>query len=157
MKVKVEFQKACDVPTPSTQDFEKWIRLTINVIEYSKGNTEVNIRAIDEQEMSFLNSTFRGKTGTTNILSFPAHLPDEIGLNLLGDIAICGPIVAKEAARLDKPDNSHWAHLTIHGTLHLVGYDHRTKKESNQMENLEARILKKLGISNPYTLKALSE
>ena len=154
MKLKVDFQKACAEETPTMEDFEKWIQSTATTIKYLKKQAEVNIRAVDEKEMLYLNNTFRKKTALTNVLSFPANLPKEIEINLLGDIAICAPVVQKEATKLGKPEKAHWAHLTVHGMLHLIGYDHISEKESVKMESVEVSVLANLGISNPYTQKS---
>ena len=154
MKLKIDFQKACAEETPSMEDFEKWIQSTAATIKYLKRQAEVNIRAVDEKEMLYLNSTFRKKPALTNVLSFPANLPKEIEINLLGDIAICAPVVQKEATKLGKPEKAHWAHLTVHGMLHLIGYDHISEKESVKMESVEISVLARLGISNPYVQKS---
>ena len=157
MKLKVDFQKACAEKTPSMEEFEKWIQSTGKTIKYLKKKAVVNIRAVGEKEMLYLNSTFRKKAAITNVLSFPADLPKEIELNLLGDIAICAPVVQKEATKLGKLENAHWAHLTVHGMLHLIGYDHISEKESVKMESIEISVLANLGISNPYIQKARLE
>ena len=154
MKLKVDFQKACAEETPSMEEFEKWIQSTATTIKYVKKQAAVNIRAVGEKEMLYLNSTFRKKAAITNVLSFPADLPKEIELNLLGDIAICAPVVQKEATKLGKLEKAHWAHLTVHGMLHLVGYDHISEKESIKMESVEISVLANLGISNPYIQSA---
>ncbi len=157
MKFKVDFQKACAEETPSMEEFEKWIQSTAKTIKYLKKQAAVNIRAVGEKEMFYLNSTFRKKAAITNVLSFPADLPKEIELNLLGDIAICAPVVQKEATKLGKLEKAHWAHLTVHGMLHLIGYDHISEKESVKMESIEISVLASLGISNPYIQKAILE
>ena len=157
MKLKVDFQRACAEETPSKEDFEKWIQSTVTVIKNLEKQAEVNIRAVDEKEMLYLNNTFRKKPALTNVLSFPANLPKEIEINLLGDIAICAPVVQKEASKLGKLEKAHWAHLTVHGMLHLIGYDHISEKESIKMESIEISVLSNLGISNPYAQKATLE
>ena len=157
MKLTVDFQKACTEETPSVEEFEKWIRSTASAIKYQKKQAEVNIRAVGEKEMLRLNNTFREKANLTNVLSFPANLPDEIELNLLGDIAICASVVQREAAELGKSEKAHWAHLTVHGILHLIGFDHKNEKESGKMESLEVSILANLGISNPYLENTVPE
>ena len=100
-----------------------------------------------------LNKEYRGKDKPTNVLSFPfddmAGLPEE-ETRLLGDLVICAPVVRKEAKKQDKRPKDHWAHMVVHGTLHLLGYDHIEEAEASEMEALEARILEQFGIKNPY-------
>ncbi len=157
MKLKVDFQKACAEETPLMEEFQEWIHSTANIIKYEKKQAEVNIRAVGEKEMLYLNNTFRKTPTLTNVLSFPANLPKEIEINLLGDIAICAPVVQEEATKLGKLEKAHWAHLTVHGMLHLIGYDHICEKESIKMESVEISVLANLGISNPYIQSAVLE
>lgn len=110
----------------------------------------LTIRVVDAAESAALNQQYRHKAGPTNVLSFPAELPDEVELPLLGDLVICAPLVTREALDQGKPVKSHWAHLVIHGTLHLRGYDHLEAAEAEAMERLEVRLLQQFGISNPY-------
>lgn len=112
---------------------------------------ELTIRVVDEEESQSLNSQYRGKDKPTNVLSFPFEAPAEIELNLLGDLVICAPIVAQEAKEQSKKEIAHWAHMVIHGTLHLQGYDHIEDEEADEMEALEIKILDKLGFPDPYT------
>jgi probable rRNA maturation factor len=105
---------------------------------------------VDVAEMSTLNRDYRNKTGPTNVLSFRSDLPPGLDLPLLGDIVICAPVVATEAAQQGKPRQAHWAHLTVHGTLHLLGYDHLEDLEAEEMEALETRILASLNYPCPY-------
>jgi len=113
---------------------------------------EVTIRIVNIPEMTALNEGFRRKSGATNVLSFPADLPDaakEI-YPVLGDIVICADVVNSEAAEQGKPQQAHWAHMVIHGVLHLLGHDHVNDDEALQMETLEIKLLQDLGFSNPY-------
>jgi probable rRNA maturation factor len=100
--------------------------------------------------MANLNHTYRAKAGPTNVLSFPADIPDSVDCDLLGDIVICAPVVVREAEEQHKIGAHHWAHLTVHGVLHLLGFDHTDDHEAEQMEQLEITILKALGLPNPY-------
>lgn len=115
-------------------------------------NKEVTIRIVDIPEMTALNEGFRHKTGPTNVLSFPADLPDAAkqAYPVLGDIVICADIVNREAAEQGKTENSHWAHMVIHGVLHLLGHDHVKDDEAEQMETLEIKLMQQLGFANPY-------
>jgi probable rRNA maturation factor len=108
------------------------------------------LRLVDRSESESLNSRYRGKGGPTNVLSFAADLPEEVALPLLGDIVICAPLVAEEAAGQGKAERDHWAHLVVHGVLHLLGYDHQDPAEAQRMEKLEVEILNQLGIADPY-------
>jgi probable rRNA maturation factor len=112
--------------------------------------TEVAIRIVDADEGRALNLQYRGRDYATNVLSFPADLPPGLNLPLIGDLVICAPVVAREAAEQGKKPADHWAHLTIHGTLHLLGYDHIEEAEAEAMEGLETRVLAGLGIADPY-------
>jgi probable rRNA maturation factor len=109
------------------------------------------VRIVGEQESAELNEQYRHKSGPTNILSFPVDVPEGIELDLLGDLVICAPVVEKEALEQGKLLAHHWAHIIVHGVLHLLGYDHIDDDEAELMENKEIAILNKLHINNPYT------
>jgi probable rRNA maturation factor len=111
---------------------------------------ELVVRIVDEAEMTALNGRYRGKSGPTNVLSFPCELPPGVESGLIGDVVICAPVVAEEAIRQGKPPEAHWAHLVMHGVLHLQGYDHHHDREARVMEVLETRLLEGLGFSDPY-------
>ena len=135
---------------PSQEQFQYW---TDSVLSNSTQDSEIVIRIIDESEMIQFNEQYRGKKGATNILSFPFDVPDGIASNLLGDLLVCAPIVEKEAQLQHKKIEHHWAHLVVHGLLHLLGYDHIENEEAEKMEALEIKILKKIKIKNPYEEK----
>ncbi len=132
---------------PGEAQFQTWIDAAL--ADQDK-EFEVVIRLVDEEESAQLNQEYRGKSGPTNVLSFEFEVPDGIPLNLLGDLVICAPLVAKEALEQHKPIEHHWAHLVIHGVLHLRGYDHLDETEADEMEAKEINILKQLNIPNPY-------
>ena len=134
-----------DHPPPSM--FKSWIKSAIGT---QLSNAEVSVRLVDIAEITQLNNTYRDKNKATNILSFPAELPEPVDLPLLGDLVICTPIVNQEALEQSKKPIDHWAHMTIHGTLHLLGYDHIDDEDAARMEALEIEILANLNISNPY-------
>ncbi len=147
MKLDIVVQNATSfTPVPSNQQFERWA----NAVLHKHGDAELLIRLVDRQESLQLNAQYRHKNKATNVLSFPADLPEEVGLALLGDIIICTPIVAEEARDQHKTAEAHWAHLTIHGILHLLGHDHQLEQEASEMESLETRILQSLGFPDPY-------
>jgi len=132
---------------PDEQQIQHWIDVALQ--DHSK-DTEIVVRIVDEQESAELNQQYRHKTGPTNILSFPVEIPEGIELDLLGDLVICAPVLEKEALEQQKALVDHWAHIIIHGVLHLLGYDHITEEEAELMENKEINILETLTIANPY-------
>ena len=136
---------------PSPVSFRRWVEAALAGARRRRA-AELSIRIVGTREGRTLNRTYRDKDYATNVLSFPVDLPPGVHLPLLGDIAICAPVVRREAAEQGKPVAHHWAHLTVHGVLHLLGYDHIVEAEAVRMEALETRILKGLGISDPYQL-----
>jgi len=132
---------------PSDEQFHSWVAAALDGI---KTDAELYIRIVDEDESQTLNRDYRGKDKPTNVLSFEADLPAEIEVPLLGDLAICADVVVREAKEQSKDEIAHWAHMVIHGTLHLVGYDHIEDDDAELMESLEIQILAKLGYNNPY-------
>ncbi|CTP83878.1 rRNA maturation RNase YbeY [Xanthomonas graminis] len=136
---------------PAAASFRKWVAAALkNRIR----EADLAIRLVDAKEGRALNHHYRGKDYATNVLSFPAELPEGlpkgVKLPLLGDLVICAPVVAREAAEQGKPLNAHYAHLTVHGVLHLLGWDHEDDKEADAMEQLEREILADLGVGDPY-------
>ena len=118
---------------------------------------ELTIRLTDDEESQALNSEYRGKDKPTNVLSFPFEMPPGIPLELLGDLIICVGVVEQEAKEQEKTTEAHWAHMVIHGCLHLLGYDHIKDDEAEEMEALEIKILGDWGIKNPYeTIETMS-
>jgi len=134
---------------PAPVSFRRWVEAALKGARRRKA-TEVAIRIVDADEGRALNLQYRGRDYATNVLSFPADLPPDLNLPLIGDLVICAPVVAREAAEQGKKPADHWAHLTIHGTLHLLGYDHIEEAEAEAMEGLETRVLAGLGIADPY-------
>jgi probable rRNA maturation factor len=147
-QVRVTVQKATQVQQVPTQaQFKRWITA---VLADRRESAEVSIRIVDEGEGATLNRTWRNKDYATNVLSFPVELPPEIKSSLLGDLVICAPVVTREAEAQGKRLEAHWAHLVVHGTLHLLGFDHEKEAEAQQMEALETAILAGLGYPDPY-------
>jgi probable rRNA maturation factor len=135
------------VGLPSAQSFKKWAAAAV------KGRilrADLAIRVVDNKEARALNRHYRGKDYATNVLSFPADLPEGVNLPLLGDLVICAPVVAKEAKEQGKAVAAHYAHLTVHGVLHLLGLDHEDDREALLMEQIERDILADLGFPDPY-------
>ena len=144
----LDLQLASDAADlPSEAQFQQWVT---TALRGTRDEAQLTIRIVDDEEGAELNETYRGKQGPTNVLSFPFEAPPGVEIPLLGDIVICAPKVAREAAEQGKPLQAHWAHLTIHGTLHLLGYDHIEAEEAEQMEALETELLAALGYANPY-------
>ena len=115
-----------------------------------KDDVELSIRIVDEQESAEFNQRYRDKQGATNVLSFPADLPDSLQLPLLGDLIICAPVVEMEAQQQKKTLDAHWAHMIIHGSLHLIGFDHIHDQDAEEMEALETSIITGLNFPPPY-------
>ena len=137
---------------PSAASFRRWVEAALHGAKRHKP-AELSIRIVGTDEGRALNRDYRGKDYATNVLSFGAELPPDLKLPLIGDMVICAPVVAREAAEQGKRARDHWAHLTVHGTLHLLGYDHVVEAEAEAMEALETRILAGLGIADPYAVE----
>ncbi len=147
MAIDLDLQKATSFePLPDEKQFALWVRTALQ----ESGESELTIRLVDREESRRLNSRYCGKDAATNVLSFPAELPEDVDVPLLGDIVICAPLVAEEADAQGKSLQAHWAHLTLHGILHLLGYDHQQEAETQAMEALEVELLDALGYRNPY-------
>ena len=133
---------------PSEAQFRSWCEFALR---QRSADSELTIRLVDEPEGRELNSTYRQRDYATNVLSFPADVPDGLlDIPLLGDLVICAPVVAREALEQNKPLHAHWAHMVIHGCLHLLGYDHIEDEEAEEMEALERELLAELGHTDPY-------
>ncbi len=142
----LDLQIASDSPgLPTADQLQRW---ALAALQRDAG--EVTVRIVDNAESQQLNSSYRGKDKPTNVLSFPADLPPELELPLLGDLVICAPVVAAEALEQGKTPEAHWAHMVVHGTLHLQGYDHIDDSDADIMEALETQILVDLGYPPPY-------
>jgi probable rRNA maturation factor len=152
MQAEVAIQRATQTAEiPGDDQFQKWVEA---VPAASELRYSLDIRIVDEEEARRFNRQYRGRDYATNVLSFPAELPeglpDEIRQTQLGDLLICAPVVEREALEQNRPAADHWAHLTIHGLLHLLGYDHEQPGDAAVMESLETEILAGLGIPDPY-------
>ncbi len=143
----VDMQLACDGEVPEDSDFQRWVDAALAEVTE---DCELSVRIVEVDESTELNSTYRGKSGPTNVLSFPFEAPVVIEPRLLGDLVICKTVVETEAKQQNKQLEEHWAHMVIHGCLHLLGYDHIETDEAEKMEALEVKILQSLNIDNPY-------
>lgn len=148
-QVILDLQIACadSQGLPAETDFQHWLEA---VLPQFQDVSEVTIRIVDEAESHELNLTYRGKDKSTNVLSFPFEAPHEIELPLLGDLIICRQVVEQEAIEQDKALFAHWAHMVVHGSLHLLGYDHIVDDEAEEMESIETEIMQSLGYPDPY-------
>lgn len=149
MSLALELQLALDWPQlPTEFEFRRWAEAALSGPDSPR---ELTIRVVDEAEMAMLNTRYRHKSGPTNVLAFPYEPPAPgIAPELLGDVVICAPVVAREAFTQSKPVQAHWAHLVVHGVLHLCGHDHQQAAQAQAMERLEVEILNRLGFPDPY-------
>lgn len=132
---------------PSEAQIAQWAQ---SAVKPTLDDLEMTVRIVDEAESQMLNRTYRGKDYPTNVLSFPFESPAEVELTLLGDLVICRQVVEREAEEQHKPLLAHWAHMVVHGCLHLLGYDHIEDDEAEEMESLERDIMQQLGFDDPY-------
>jgi probable rRNA maturation factor len=148
MRLQLTVQRATRVRgLPGTASIADWVRAAL--AGSGRGTAEVTVRLVGEAESADLNKRYRGKRGPTNVLSFTYDLPPGKA-GLAGDLVVCAPVVQREAAQQDKRPRAHWAHMLVHGILHLRGYDHVHHADAQIMEALEVRILKRLGFPDPY-------
>ncbi len=155
--IQVDVKVAANVSNvPTDLDIRNWLEQVIAQVGNDTARSiEISVKIVDEAEGRALNRQFRQKDSATNVLSFPLleadlpELPEELPL-AMGDIVICASVVAREASEQGKNSSDHWAHMLVHGALHLFGYDHETESQAQEMEMLEARILAVGGVENPY-------
>lgn len=152
MQAHIDIQIALEIKNqPSNQQFQLWVDTVLEHAQFrSEYPPELTLRIVNKAEGTELNLMWRQKNNPTNVLSFPSDLPPDVPISLLGDIVVCAPVVTQEATEQHKLLEAHWAHLIVHGVLHLLGYDHIEDSEALHMENLEVHILHQLGYPNPY-------
>ncbi len=153
--LQLDLQIACSTDygsatdLPSEEQLNKWVSAAI-IKRTAHEEPELTIRIVDEAESQELNHEYRGKDKPTNVLSFPFEAPAHIPIPLLGDLIICRQVVEREAIEQGKPLIAHWAHMTVHGCLHLLGYDHIEDEEAEEMEGIERQVMADLGFEDPY-------
>lgn len=149
MSVNVDLQVDESVSgfVPAIERFVFWVEQAVSCLDY---DVEVCVRVVNLEESCALNHSYRQKNQPTNVLSFPVEFPDGVNVALIGDIVICAPIVAQEAQEFNVTEDARWAHMVVHGVLHLLGYDHMNDKDASVMESLEAQCLNQLGFEDPY-------
>ncbi|WP_171022326.1 rRNA maturation RNase YbeY [Thalassotalea litorea] len=145
----MDLQIACDDQhdLPALDDVQLWVDTAL--AHYQK-DSELTVRIVELEESQQLNREYRDKDKPTNVLSFPFEVPEGIEMNLLGDLVVCAAVVEQEAREQSKTLHAHWAHMIIHGCLHLLGYDHIREEDADEMEALEVKLLASLTIDNPY-------
>ena len=147
----IDIQVACTSEEPPDEDsIRRWVDAAIRD---ERETTELSVRIVEKQESQTLNEQYRGARGATNVLSFPFEAPIPEPLPLIGDVVICAPVVVDEAKQQQKSLEAHWAHMTIHGVLHLLGYNHHNEHDAFVMESLETDILQGLGYPAPYACR----
>ncbi|MCK7458240.1 rRNA maturation RNase YbeY [Idiomarina aminovorans] len=135
---------------PDEEAIHTWVVTTLDYLQQHKKAVELTVRIVAKEEAQQLNSQFRNRDYATNVLSFPFNSPVELPVTLLGDLVICQTVVEDEAKEQQKSAIDHWTHMVIHGTLHLLGYDHIEDNEANKMEQIERNVLARLQITDPY-------
>lgn len=156
MKINVALQMAAaDEGIPAADLFKRWANAAVRVAAGDRHDAaELAIRVVGAEEGRALNHRYRHRDRATNVLAFPAEVPDYVDEPTLGDLVICRDVVIDEARRQGKAEEAHWAHMVVHGTLHLLGYDHRDAGQARVMEGLEVQILDGLGYADPYRAAA---
>ena len=152
MSTGVAVQRACaasGVPPPA-----KLVQWAEAALAGRSEGAQMTVRVVDEEEGAVLNERYRRRAGPTNVLAFPFDAPELPSLRILGDVVVCAPVAAREAREHAKRLDAHWAHLVVHGTLHLLGYDHDRSETANEMEAAEREILGRLGYPDPYAAGA---
>ena len=147
MEVEVQIASEAD-DVPSSGELERWVRAALPAADGAP--PECTLRVVGESEGAALNERFRRGSGATNVLAFPFESPPGVSLPILGDVVVCAPVVRREACDQRLEGRAHWAHLVVHGVLHLLGHDHRFEEEAERMRAEESRILGALGFEDPY-------
>lgn len=150
MNPQIDLQIACEDSRPvNDENLKAWVQMTL---DEHQSAAELTLRLVDIEEITDLNTSYRKKNKATNVLAFPSNLPEVVELDypFLGDIIICPKVLLEESREQNTPLDAHWAHIVIHGVLHLLGYDHIEEDDSKIMQAMEIKLLSKLGFENPY-------
>ena len=147
MEVSLDVQREVEA-LPKDEEILAWVKQVLSTEQ--QDDSELTVRFVSKEESAELNEQYRHKKGATNVLSFPFDAPVDMEINLLGDLVICSEVVTQQAKEQNKQELAHWAHMIVHGTLHLLGYDHLTDDEAHVMETKEITILSQLGYPDPY-------
>ncbi len=147
LDLDIQCATALEEGVPTEAEFRAWVERTL---AGRRQEAELAIRLVDEEESRQLNHRYRAKDRPTNVLSFPADLPAVVNSPLLGDLVICAPVVLREAREQGKIANAHWAHMVVHGVLHLLGHDHQNAEQAAEMEAMEREILGSMDLPDPY-------
>ncbi|MFP5350515.1 MAG: rRNA maturation RNase YbeY [Gammaproteobacteria bacterium] len=148
MKLRLQVQYASRRPAPGPTRIRRWARAAL--ADARRRETWIGIRIVNERESAALNTRYRGKGKSTNVLAFPFEPPPGAASSVLGDLVICAPVVNREAKAKGLASAAHWAHMVVHGIMHLRGYDHQSRREAAIMERKETAVLKGLGFADPY-------
>ena len=149
LQLDVQLAVEHEIDLPSEDQLAQWASAALT-LRTEHEEPELTIRIVDEAESQELNSEYRGKDKSTNVLSFPFEAPAHVPIPLLGDLIVCKQVVEREAIEQDKTLTAHWAHMIVHGCLHLLGYDHIEDEEAEEMEGIEKVVMKDLGFEDPY-------
>ncbi|HEY8555152.1 MAG TPA: rRNA maturation RNase YbeY [Burkholderiales bacterium] len=149
MSLEVRVDYASRRPAPPRAAITRWARAAFG---RRRGRALIGVRIVNASESAALNARYRGRTGPTNVLAFPFEPPPGVRAHVLGDLVICAPVVNREARAQGKTPAAHWAHMVVHGVLHLLGYDHQSRTEARAMERREKAVLRRLGYPDPYVL-----
>lgn len=148
LALTVQYALRARAGLPHKRSLWRWAQAALE--GYDRRQVALTVRIVDGRESAALNRRYRGRRGATNVLAFPFAAPPGVATDYLGDVVICASVVRREARAQGKPERAHWAHMVVHGIMHLRGYDHASRRQAAVMESKETRILARLGFPDPY-------
>lgn len=155
VNVQIAVEDTASLNVPDSQHIQNWANTAVLQVDPKRAEQQMTVRIVEEDEITQLNEQYRQKIGPTNVLSFPFELPPGMPSDAmeaeLGDVVVCAAVVQREALEQGKASVAHWAHMIVHGTLHLLGYDHIEDSDAKEMESLEIAVMAELGYANPYS------